>query len=94
MRKRKNMGLDIEGQVAPLIDQAQHLMHLWKSGDVARVDEYIEHQALRRNQLFHQLLQALIELAKQGNEERSILESISNHLVSRGTASGQLTWDL
>jgi putative DNA methylase len=30
------------------------------------------------------LLQALIELAPPASEERSILESLSNHIVSRG----------
>lgn len=30
------------------------------------------------------LLQALIELAGQGTEERSLLESISNHVAARG----------
>jgi hypothetical protein len=34
--------------------------------------------------LFHQLLQALIELAPAGSEERALLESISNHVVGRG----------
>ena len=33
-----------------------------------------------------QLLQALIELAAQGSEERSLLEKISNHAAARGVA--------
>jgi putative DNA methylase len=41
---------------------------------------------LRRNALFHQLLQALIELAAAGSEERLLLESISNHVTARGVA--------
>jgi hypothetical protein len=83
-RKRKNMGYDAEGAPAPMIDQVHRLMHLWKAGDLAGVDEYVDSRALRRNALFHQLLQALIELAPAGTEERSLLESISNHLASRG----------
>lgn len=64
----------------PLIDQAHRLMHLWKSGDVSKVNEYLDFRGTRRNPLFLQLLQALIELAPTGGEERSLLESISNHL--------------
>ena len=30
------------------------------------------------------LLQALIELAERGGEERSLLESVSNHVAARG----------
>ena len=68
----------------PLIDQVHRLMHFWRAGDVVKVDEYLDLRALRRNALFHQLLQALIELAPANSEERSILESISNHVAGRG----------
>jgi len=76
---------DIEREVQPsreipLIDQVHRLMHLWKSGDVSKVNEYLDLRGARRNPLFHQLLQALIELAPAGSEERSLLESISNHV--------------
>ncbi len=66
-------------------------MHLWRAGDVVKVDDYLNLRGLRRNQLFWQLLQALIELAEPGGEERSLLESISNHLKTRGVQfeSGQ-----
>ena len=70
----------------PLIDQIHRIMHLWKAGDVVMVDEYLDGKGLRRNVLFHQLLQAIIELAPHGNEERSLLESISNHVAARGEA--------
>jgi putative DNA methylase len=82
-RIRKSMGYDAEGKLAPLIDQAHRLMHLWRVGDVVRVDEYLDARGLKRNALFHQLLQALIELASAGSEERSLLESISNHISAR-----------
>ena len=62
-RIRKSMGYDGDGRPAPLIDQVHRLMHLWKAGDLIRVDEYLDARGLRRNALFHQLLQALIELA-------------------------------
>src|ERR1700730_11968078 len=83
-RKRKTMGYDSEGRPAPLIDQVHRLLHLWKAGDVVKVDEYLNDRGLRRNLLCRQLLQALIELAERGGEERSLLESISNHVVARG----------
>jgi putative DNA methylase len=87
-RIRKSMGYDGEGRPAPLIDQAHRLMHLWRAGDVVRVDEYLDARGLRRNALFHQLLQALIELAPAGSEERSLLESISNHISARPLSAG------
>jgi putative DNA methylase len=71
----------------PLIDQVHRLMHLWRAADVVKVDEYLDLRGLRRNQLFGQLLQALIELSDAGSEERSLLESISNHLKERGVAA-------
>ena len=90
-RTRKSLGYEAPGgRPVPLIDQIHRLMHLWKAGDVIKVDEYLEAKALRRNALFHQLLQALIELAPAGSEERSLLESISNHVVARGVAAEQV----
>jgi adenine-specific DNA methylase len=85
-RKRKTLGYDVEGRPAPLIDQIHRLMHLWKTGDVAKVDDYLDARGLRKHALFLQLLQALIELAGEGTEERVILENISNHLAARGVA--------
>jgi adenine-specific DNA methylase len=89
-RIRKSMGYDgdaganvVAGKPAPLIDQVHRLMHLWRAGDLIRVDEYLDARGLRRNALFHQLLQALIELAPAATEERSLLESISNHISAR-----------
>jgi putative DNA methylase len=84
-RKGKQLGYESPGgRPAPLIDQLHQLMHLWKAGDVAKVEEYLDARGLRRNALFHQLLQALIELAPTGSEERSLLESISNHVAALG----------
>ncbi len=67
-----------------MIDMVHRLMHLWRAGDQVKVDEYLDERGLRSNAIFHQLLQALIELAE--GEERSLLESISNHLRGRGEA--------
>ena len=67
----------------PLIDQTHRLMHLWRVGDEARVNDYLDDRGLVHHTLFARLLQALIELADAGSEERSILESLSNHAAAR-----------
>jgi adenine-specific DNA methylase len=83
-RKSASLGYNAPGTPPPpLIDQVHRLMHLWRAGDVTRVDEYLDVRGLGHNHLFHQLLQALIELA--GSDERALLESISNHVASRGS---------
>ncbi len=88
LRKRKGMGYEAVGnRPIPLIDQIHRLMHLWRAGDVVKVDDYLDARGLRRNALFHQLLQALIELSPRGGEDRSLLESISNHVAALGTAA-------
>jgi adenine-specific DNA methylase len=86
-RHRKSIGYEAPGgRPVPLIDQIHRLMHLWKAGDVVKVNEYLDTRGLRRSALFHHLLQSLIELAAVGSEERALLESISNHIVARGMA--------
>ncbi len=85
-RGGKALGEDVPGRPAPLIDQIHHLMQLWNAGDVVPVDTYLDRRGLRRNVLFPPLLQALIELAQAGSQERAILESLSNHLQIRGLA--------
>ena len=66
-------------------------MHLWRAGDQVKVDDYLGDRGLQRNTLFNQILQALIELADEGSEERSILEALSNHVAAQGDVreSGQ-----
>ena len=85
-RGGKALGEDVPGRPAPLIDQIHHLMHLWNAGDVVPVNTYLDRRGLRRHALFPPLLQALIELAEAGSQERAILESLSNHLQIRGLA--------
>lgn len=85
-RKSANLGYNAPNTAPPpLIDQVHRLMHLWRAGDVTRVDEYLDVRGLGHNPLFQQLLQALIELAPASSEERSLLESISNHVAGRGS---------
>ena len=62
-------------------------MQLWKAGDRRRVDDYLERRGLGRHELFARLAQAVLELAERGSEERSILESIQNHLRAADAAA-------
>jgi hypothetical protein len=72
------------GRLIPLIDRVHRLMHLWKAQDVHKVDEYLDDNALRRNELFGRFLQSLVELSPRASEERSILESLSSHVGAKG----------
>ena len=84
-RRGRNLGLETPGgRPVPLIDQVHKLMHLWRAGDQVKVDDYLDTRGLQRNALFNQILQALIELAHAGSDERSLLEALSNHLAGRG----------
>lgn len=85
-RKGKSLGYEAPGgKPVPLIDRVHCLMHLWKAGDLSKVDEYLDGNGLRRQELFKRLLQSLIELSPHGSEERSLMESISNHVGARGS---------
>lgn len=87
-RKGRSMGYEAPGgKTIPLIDRVHRLMHLWKAGDLRKVDEYLDDNGLRRQELFRRLLQSLIELSAAGSEERSLLESISNHIQAKGALS-------
>ncbi len=84
-RNRSSMGYEApSGRPIPLIDRVHRLMHLWRAGDVHKVDEYLDDNGLRRQELFKRLLQSLIELSMAGSEERSLLESLSNHIQAKG----------
>jgi hypothetical protein len=82
-RKRVGLAADGDGRPVPLIDRTHRIMQLWRDGDVTAVDRFLDDHGLRHSGLFHHLLQALIELAPAGSEERSLLESISNHVSVR-----------
>lgn len=89
-RKGKSLGYEApDGKPIPLIDRIHCLMHLWKAGDLSKVDGYLDGNGLRRQELFKRLLQSLIELSPHGSEERSLMESISNHIGARGAVRDQ-----
>jgi putative DNA methylase len=84
-RQHRSMGYEAPGgQPVPLIDRIHRLMHLWRAGEVLKVDEYLDEHGLRRHELFRRLLQSLIELSPAGSDERSLLESLSNHIGAKG----------
>jgi len=81
-RRARDLGQPGAGP-PPLVDCAHKLMQLWKAGEQAAVDGYLEERGLWRHELFARVLQALVELAERGSEERSTLESILNHIAAR-----------
>jgi putative DNA methylase len=93
-RKRRAMGFEApSGRPIPLIDRVHRLMHLWRAGDVHKIDEYLDDNGLRRQELFKRLVQSLIELSNGGSDERSILESLSNHIQTKGAVfDAQKNW--
>ena len=87
-RRGKSLGEpDANGTPPAAIDCLHRLMQLWKAGDRRQVDRYLEHRGLWRHELFARLVQAVLELAEGGSEERSILESIQNHLRAADAGS-------
>ena len=76
-----------DGRPAPLIDCVHRLMQLWRTGEQSRVDAWLEARGLWRHELFACVVQAIIELAERGSEERATLESIQNHLRTHGGAT-------
>ena len=91
-RARTHRSLGVEtasGRAVPLIDQVHKLMQLWVAGDVVKVNDYLDSRALRRSQVFAQLIQALIEKSRaEGSaEECSILERLQNYLRSVGSTA-------
>jgi len=91
-RRARDLGQpDSSGAAPALIDCVHKLMQLWKTGEQARVDAYLEERGLWKHDLFAAVVQAVLELAERGSEERALLESIQNHLRGGGgDASRQL----
>ena len=82
--QRKIAGLGQSGGAtggAPaLIDSLHAVMRLWRKGDLARVNEFLDAQGLRKSEVFASVVQAVLEMAAPGSEERSTLEMLQNHL--------------
>ena len=89
LRKGRKLGEpSADGRPPPLIDCVHKVMQLWQTGERSRVDGYLGRRGLWHHELFARVVQAVIELAKEGTEERAVLESIQNHLMAapRGAA--------
>ncbi|MDE2815969.1 MAG: DNA adenine methylase [Chloroflexota bacterium] len=89
VRRHRSLGEDsASGRPPPLIDQAHKLLHLWKAGDVIKVNNYLDRRGLRHSQVFAQLVQALIEKSRdeRQDDERALLERLANHLRIMGSA--------
>jgi len=87
-RQGRSIGYEAPGgKIIPLIDRVHRIMHLWKAGDLHKVDGYLDDNGLRRQELFRRLLQSLIELSAAGSEERALLESNSNHIQAKGAVN-------
>jgi putative DNA methylase len=89
-RKHRSLGMaTASGRAIPLIDQVHKLMQLWVAGDVVKVNEFLDSRALRRSQVFIQLIQALIEKSRAEGctEECSIQERLQNYLRSVGSTA-------
>lgn len=69
-----------EGEPRKLIDHLHQLMQLWKTGEIHSVNDYIARSHLQRNAMFLRVVQAVLELSRDGTEERTVLEAVSNHL--------------
>ena len=88
-RKGRKLGEpDADGRPPPLVDCMHKVMQLWKTGEQRQVDDYLGRRGLWRHELFARVVQAVIELAKEGSEERAVLESLQNHLPSMRPVGG------
>ena len=86
-RRSRNLGRTAsDGTGPPLIDRLHRVMQLWKTGEQARVDGYLDERALWKNEVFASVVQAVLEMAKPGSGERELLESVQNHLRGEGVA--------
>ena len=86
-RRSRDLGQPSSDGTGPaLIDCMHKVMRLWKTGEQARVDAYLEERGLWKHELFASVIQAVLELAGRESDERALLESIQNHLRGRGKA--------
>ena len=69
-----------DGSPPPLIDALHRTMRLWKEGDLGKVNAYIATTGFAESELYGRVLQAVIEMAEPDSDERSLLESIQNHV--------------
>ncbi len=68
------------GGTPALIDSLHGVMRLWKKGDLGGVNAFLDARGLRKSEVFASVVQAVLEMADPGSEERSTLEKLQNHL--------------
>lgn len=91
-RRNSRLGQPTPDGAAPaLIDCVHKVMQLWKTGEQARVNGYLSDCGLWKHELFASVVQAIIELAERGSEERALLESVQNHLREGSAAASSQT---
>ena len=84
-RRSRNLGQPAPDGTSPsLIDCIHTVMHLWKTGEEARVNDYLDARGLWKNELFASVLQAVLEMSERKSEERALLEKIQNHVQGGG----------
>ena len=87
-RRRRDVGRPgADGSPPPLVDCVHQAMRLWEDGDRGRVDAYLNERGLPHNELFRRVVQAVLELAEKGSDERRILESLQQHEPSDAAAA-------
>ena len=81
--QRKMAGLGqpgATGRAPALIDSLHAVMRLWRKGDLGQVDGFLDARGLQKSEMFASVVQAVLEMAAPGSEERSTLEKLQNHL--------------
>ena len=84
--ERLKPGLDgpaADGTLPPPVDSVHKTKQLWKTGERIWVDGWLEARGSWRHEPFARVVQAPFEPAGAGSEERSIPESVQNHLRAR-----------
>ena len=67
-------------------------MHLWRAGDEAKVNDYLDDRGLKRRALeaprpLRPAAAGVDRAGRRGFRGRAILESLSNHIAARGGIS-------
>ena len=58
------------------IDIIHKLMILWTEGDIKHVEEYVQANAIKENNLFWSVAQSIVEMSEPNTKERTLLEAI------------------
>ncbi len=87
-RKRDGLGDASTGGVLPLVDALHRLMHLWEAGDLDHLNAYVTEKGLRENELFWAVAQAILEMAKPGSRERTLIEALVAWGRGKASANG------